>query len=154
MRMSQQSRRHLVRRLLEQHAVGDQAGLVRLLARKGHRVTQATVSRDLSALGAEKAIDGRGRTRYVVDTEPPPAADDDELVRLVTQFVTTIEQSANLVVVRTPPGAASPVAAALDRAHLSELLATVAGDDTVLAVASGPRGGAALTRRIRAMLEG
>ncbi len=71
---------------------------------------------------------------------------------MVRQFVVSVRSSGNLAVLRTPPACAHPVASAVDLAELDDVLATVAGDDTVLVVACDGLGGAALADRFRACL--
>ena len=150
-----EARRALLRRLLADHAVSSQDEVVRLLRAHGHAVTQATASRDLAAIGAEKHVGRSGTERYRPAGVPrEPAGGDDELARLMREFVLQIAHSANLALVRTTPGAAQTVASALDRAGVAEILGTVAGDDTVLVVARSARGGAALASRIERIQEG
>jgi len=148
------ARRGLVRRLLDERAVGSQDDLARLLAQRGHRVTQTTVSRDLAALGALKRTDDDGAERYVLPDGPPAPAGADDLARLLRQFAVDVAASGNLAVVKTLPGSAGPVATALDRAGIEEIVGTVAGDDTVLVVVRGARGGPAVARDLERLLGG
>jgi transcriptional regulator of arginine metabolism len=138
--------------LLGTTRVRSQPELVRLLAGDGLAVTQATLSRDLDELGAVKVRDG-GELVYAVPAEggdptPRPAAPvadtDARLARLTAELLVSAEASANLVVLRTPPGAAQFLASAVDRAALDQVIGTIAGDDTVLLVTSEPAGGAAV----------
>jgi transcriptional regulator of arginine metabolism len=124
------ARQRIIRSLLLDHPVSSQNELVELLSQRGIEVTQATVSRDLAALGAYKEGD-----HYVIGKSPDDAA-VAALAGIIDTFVTSIEPSANLVVLKTPPGAAQVVAAALDRVAYPEMAGCVAGDDTVIVVAS------------------
>jgi transcriptional regulator of arginine metabolism len=142
--------------LLREHAVRSQPELLALLADDGIEVTQATLSRDLLELRAEKvrvgrdlvyAIPGEGgdRTpRAAVD----PAELDGRLRRLCEELLVTARASAQLVVVRTPPGAANYLASAIDHARLPEVLGTIAGDDTIMIITGGPDQGSALTTQL------
>jgi len=135
-------RQHRVARLLEEQAVSSQAQLVELLAADGVLATQATVSRDLEELGAVKVRIPGGAMAYAIpEHAKDSAAPDDHLRRVMGEFVVDVAHSANLVVLRTPPGSAHVVASALDRAGLSDVLGTVAGDDTVVVVCSEQAGG-------------
>ena len=135
-------RQHRVARLLEEQAVSSQAQLVELLAADGVIATQATVSRDLEELGAVKVRIPGGAMAYAVpEHAKDSAAPDDHLRRVMGEFVVDVAHSANLVVLRTPPGSAHVVASALDRAGLTDVLGTVAGDDTVVVVCSEQAGG-------------
>lgn len=130
-------RQQLILTLISQQRITSQAGLVALLADHGHRVTQATVSRDLEEIGAMKVIDDLG-AHYAVPGSVEPAPADARMKRLaqvLSDLVLRVDHSGTLVVVRTPPGAASYVASALDDGVLTEVVGTVAGDDTVLVIA-------------------
>ena len=138
--------------ILAERAVRSQAELAARLHEGGVHVTQATLSRDLDELGAVKLRtpdgglpvyvipeDGSPLTARGVDDAPP-----HRLARLVGELLTSAEASGNLVVLRTPPGAAQYLASAFDRAGLPEIIGTIAGDDTILVVTRDPQGGRAL----------
>lgn len=148
-RLTKPQRQHRIQRLLEDNAVSTQEGLVDLLAADGVVATQATVSRDLEDLGAIKVRVPGGETVYAVPAMPRDAvAPEEHLRRVCSEWVVEISHSQNLVVLRTPPGSAHVVGSALDRAGLPEVLGTVAGDDTLLLVASESTTGADVARRI------
>jgi transcriptional regulator of arginine metabolism len=148
------ARRLALRRLLETRAVRSQSEAVRLLAGEGFRATQATVSRDLTALGADKAVGADGRERYVVAAASGLSASAAELRRAAELYLQSVAVSANLLVLRTTPAGAGPLAAALDRAAVDGVLGTVAGDDTVLVVAQAEDGGEVVRQRLEGILEG
>ena len=129
-------------RILEEQPVSSQAQLVQMLEGAGIVATQATVSRDLEELGAVKVRIPGGAMAYAIpDFTRERAPSDDHLKRLMSEFVVEVAHSANMVVLRTPPGSAHVVASALDRASLGDVLGTVAGDDTVLVVCNESVGG-------------
>jgi transcriptional regulator of arginine metabolism len=141
--------------VLAENKVRSQAELAGLLEAAGVHVTQATLSRDLDELGAVKlrAADG-GLPVYVVPEDGAPLtargtsdAPPHRLTRLLTELLISAEGSANLAVLRTPPGAAHFLASAFDRAGLPDILGTIAGDDTILVVPPATDGGPALARR-------
>ena len=143
-------RQQTILRLLAQHEVTNQPQLVALLASEGIAATQATVSRDLEDLGTIKVRVPGGATVYgVPEFEPDRIAPHDQLRRVMGEWVADVAVSDNLVVLRTPPGCAHVVASALDRGALDGLLGTVAGDDTLLCVASAEVGGQALAHLLR-----
>ena len=114
--------------------------------------TQATVSRDLEELGAVKVRVTGGETVYAIPELPKDRmVPEEQLRRVLTDWVVEIAHSTNLVVVRTPPGSAHVVASALDRAGLPGILGTVAGDDTLLVVVSEKVGGERVARRLQAL---
>jgi transcriptional regulator of arginine metabolism len=142
-------------------AAGDvhsQTQLVSLLAADKVDVTQATLSRDLEEMGAVKVRRaGVGMVYAVADEAPGPAlraladASEGRVSRLAAELVVSVEASANLVVVRTPPGGAHLLASAIDRSALDDVLGTVAGDDTVLLVTRDSKGGVRVADRLRDM---
>ena len=133
--MSKAQRQHRIAKLLEQHAVTSQGQLVELLEAEGIPATQATVSRDLEDLGAIKVRAGGGDALYAIPELPKDqVAPEDHLRRVFGDWVVDVACSANLIVLRTPPGSAHVVAAALDRSDRPDVLGTVAGDDTLLIV--------------------
>jgi transcriptional regulator of arginine metabolism len=125
--------------------VRSQDELAGRLASYGVRVTQATLSRDLVELGAVRLRGPDGTLVYALPADIPPTlavgmnvglnAATSALARGAADLLLSAEASGNLVVVRTPPGAARFLASLIDRADLRAVLGTVAGDDTVLVVA-------------------
>jgi transcriptional regulator of arginine metabolism len=128
------ARRRLIRSLLTDNQVASQADIVDFLSDRGFRVTQATVSRDLAGIGATKNGD-----HYVLGGADQHDGAEMALAGIIDAFVDSIEASGNLVVLKTPPGAAQVVAAALDRVAYDVMAGCVAGDDTVIIVV-GERG--------------
>ena len=147
--MGKTQRQHRIARLLEDHAVSSQSQLVELLAVGGVVATQATVSRDLEDLGAVKVRVPGGDTVYAIPELPKDrGAPEEHLRRVLGDWVVEVRSSANIVVLRTPPGSAHVVGSALDRSGLDGLVGTVAGDDTLLVVADEETGGAEMARRL------
>ena len=152
MTLGKPQRQHRISRLLEEQAISSQAQLVELLASDGVVATQATVSRDLEDLGAVKVRIPGGAMAYAIPEHAKEgSAPDDHLRRVMGEFVVEVAHSGNLVVLRTPPGSAHVVGSALDRASLSDVLGTVAGDDTVLVVCTESAGGAAVAEELAAL---
>ncbi len=133
--------------ILSSVPVHSQTELAALLADDAIEVTQATLSRDLEELGAVKlrGADGGGGV-YVVPEDGSPVrgvtGGTERLARLLGELLVSTDASANLAVLRTPPGAAHYLASAIDRAALPEVVGTVAGDDTILVIAREPMSGA------------
>jgi transcriptional regulator of arginine metabolism len=146
--------------LLGRYAVRSQTELAELLAGSGVMVTQATLSRDLVELDAVRVRHPGGSLIYAVpgeggDRTPraavETAAAEARLARLCQELLVSAEASANLVVLRTPPGAAQFLASALDHTELTEVLGTIAGDDTVVLISRDPSGGGSLAGRLLAL---
>ncbi len=148
--MTKARRQHRIAALLEEHAVTGQSRLVELLESEGLGATQTTVSRDLDELGAIKVRVPGGETVYAIPEHPVDRiAPEDHLRRVMGDWVADVAWSSNLAVLRTPPGSAHVVASALDRAGMAEILGTVAGDDTLIVVATESVGGKNLASRLR-----
>ena len=149
--------------------VHSQEQLADLLNQRGVRVTQATLSRDLDEIGAVRLRGSDGALVYALPGEPgpgglgsvlaggpfaPSAADPGvRLARLAAELLMSAEASANLVVLRTPAGAAQLLASALDHAGWPAVLGTVGGDDTVLVIARDPSGGEELAQELLRLAE-
>lgn len=154
-------RQQRVVEILTRQRVRSQTELAALLAADGLATTQATLSRDLDELGAVKVRDEQGTLVYAVpgeggDRTPRPSpidagAPDARLARLADELLVSAQGSANLVVLRTPPGAAQFLASAIDHAGLVEVLGTIAGDDTVLLVCRDAAGGVPVAARLLAL---
>jgi transcriptional regulator of arginine metabolism len=133
----------IVRSLLEQD-VTSQAQLCAILDERGITTTQATISRDLEELGASRSRRPDGELVYVLPREDLPSPPPRRGLQIaMTEHVLEIDRSADLIVLRTPPGHAHLVGSAIDRARPAEVIGTIAGDDTVLVVAREGRGAAA-----------
>ena len=126
--------------LLEQNDVSTQLQLSRLLADRGHDVTQATVSRDLDRLGAMR-VRRHGHLVYALPEPGAEPADPIAAVVIGMGLVRTMEASGNLVVLRTGPANAHPVALAFDNADFPEIIGCIAGDDTLALIAREPNTG-------------
>ena len=157
------ARQHRIIELLTRHPVRSQGDLADLLAREGFTVTQATLSRDLVDLDAVKVRGAGGVLVYAVPAEggdrtPRPGAAETHaaetrLARLLGDLLVSADASANLVVLRTPPGAAQFLASALDHAELGSVLGSLAGDDTVLVITRDPGGGREVAERFLALAQ-
>jgi len=128
------------------HPIWSQDELRRELARAGYDVTQATLSRDIADLGLIKTSEG-----YRAAEDPSPRA-LPSLERLLREFVLEVKSAGNLLVVKTAPGSAQPVAAALDAEGWSEVVGTIGGDDTLLIVSNTPAQARHVAARIREAL--
>lgn len=153
------ARHALIVSLLQRGAVHSQGELAALLADEGVHVTQATLSRDLVELRAVRIRTASGALVYAVPGEggdrTPTTTDTEQLAvrlaRLCAELLVSAEASGNLVVLRTPPGAAQFLASAIDHSVMPSVLGTIAGDDTVLVIARDPAGGEAVASRFLAL---
>jgi transcriptional regulator of arginine metabolism len=134
--------------IVDREQLHSQEQLRRRLVQRGFKATQATISRDIRDLGLVKRAGDGAYQRPGVET-PDPEAALAALERATLEFLRRVERVQQLVVIRTGVGQAQPLALALDRAQLPETVGTIAGDDTILVVARGARGAAALVRRLK-----
>ncbi len=146
--------------ILSTESVRSQADLAARLADDGVQVTQATLSRDLVELRALRVRGEDGSLVYAIPAEGGERSLqsgvsrevlDTRLARLCSELLVTAEASANIVVLRTPPGAANFLALAVDHSVMPSLLGTIAGDDTVMLICRDPHGGQAMAERFLLM---
>jgi transcriptional regulator of arginine metabolism len=152
--LSTSARRALVISYVNQGLVHSQHDLVELLADEGIDVTQATASRDLEEIGAVRGRDATGELRYQFISDSNE--NRSRFSKPADDLVLSMVASGNLVVVKTPAGGAQLLASTLDRASssgvISNIIGTIAGDDTVLVVSKNPTGGRSLERELREFL--
>ena len=147
-------RLNAIREVVSSSLVASQDELRRKLRRRGFRVTQATLSRDIHELRLSKGPGGYALPNGHGDARPEP--DDDappSVAEMIDSFGLRVRQAMNQVVVGTVMGGAQPVAAALDYEEWPEIVGTVAGDDTVLVICPDPRRAGEVEARLRTMLE-
>ena len=139
--------------LVSSQAVHSQDGLRQQLAVQGIRATQATISRDIKELGlVKRAADG---AYQMVQAEAPhPDAGGDRVRRAVVEYLCRADRVQQLLVLKTDPGQAQPLAFAVDQAAWPEVVGTVAGDDTILVVTRTERGARVLERRLERWAKG
>ena len=150
--MKRQRQRALLE-LVRREPLGSQELIRARLAALGFDATQSTISRDLEELGLVRVRNRGGRLRYaeLADGNGSNGNGGPPLETLLREFALAVEVSGNIVLVKTPPGAANALAQGLDHSSLDGLLGTVAGDDTIIVVAAGGNTGKGLARTLRAM---
>jgi transcriptional regulator of arginine metabolism len=161
--VTKSARQQKIVELLTRQEIRSQTELADLLAEDGVHVTQATLSRDLLELDAVKVRSISGALVYAVPAEggdrtPRSAAEtaaaEAKLAKLLSDLLVSARSSANLVVLRTPPGAAQFLASAIDEVEMHEVLGTIAGDDTVMVIVADSAGSGALARRFVSLADG
>ena len=121
-RVERRERQLLIAQALEDGRIRSQKYVVKILAKSGIEVTQATASRDLEQLGAVRGMNSRGEIVYQLPETNQGRLDDLTL---------GVAEASRIIVIKTPPGAAQLIAGRLDRAHLRGVIGTIAGDDTI-----------------------
>jgi len=149
MSVQKRYRQGQILKLLAAHVVASQDELRRQLGHLGMRVTQATLSRDLRELRLVKTAEGyRPLSSKAVDE----TQQQNTLSRALKEFVLDIRPAQNMLVLKTPPGGAQPLAAAVDAENWKEIVGTLAGDDTVLLITPTRGARAAVQKRVEEML--
>ena len=133
-------------KLVAREAIDNQDRLCRRLREEGMRVTQATVSRDVHELKLVKT--DRGYQPFALEAVSPAPA----LPRMAREGIRDLRPAQNLLVIKTPPGGAQSLGAALDAEGWSEMVGTVAGDDTILVISPSTRQRLAVQKRLQDML--
>ncbi len=139
--------------VLRKGPVASQEDLASVLARFGERVTQATVSRDLAAIGAVRGPDGYRLPEAMLGAAPRDGG-EDEVRGMVRRHAVSVAAAHALVVVRTAPGHAQMLATAFDRWPPEGVAGTVAGDDTIFLATSGPKVAERLAQELGAAMHG
>ena len=151
--MDKFERQGAIMRLVRERELSTQAELAQALREAGIEVVQTTVSRDIAQLGLVKVRNADGRLVYAL-----PGAEDldrlNELAAALRRWTLAVTPSGNLVVVQTPPGFASPLAEAIDRAQLGDVAGTIAGENTIFVAARDGVAGAELAASLSHHLEG
>jgi len=155
---TRRDREQAILQILADRDVHTQSELVAELDARGFVVTQATVSRDIQRLGIVKLPSPDGAPRYVPPDEALASRNGsgnggrarEHLAAAVRESVLEVDSGEALLAVRTPPGLANAVAITLDRARIPEILATLAGDDTIFVLSRN----ASDRRKVRRLLEG
>lgn len=139
--------------LIESEAITSQELLRERLRSSGIAATQATLSRDIRDLGlVKRAADGAYRPARAADSDARDGRAAFE--RAVADYLRRHEAVEQLIVLKTDPGQAQPLAVAIDRARLPEIVGTIAGDDTILVICRSADLASALTRRLDTLLGG
>ena len=145
-------RQEVIAELIDQERITSQEDLRRLLHARGFDVAQATLSRDIKELGlVKRAADGAYQRADTAGTGDRSQAELG-LTRALGEYLRAIDRGRHIVVLRTGPGHAHSLGVALDRAHVAEIVGTVAGDDTILAVTRSEREAARLARRLERLV--
>ncbi|GAB3622229.1 arginine repressor [Mariniluteicoccus endophyticus] len=154
--MTKAARQASIGELIAREHIRSQTELAEKLADHGISVSQGTLSKDLLELGAVRIRNAAGHLVYAVPGEGgdrshqagESQAFEARLARLCGEVLVSADASANLAVLRTPPGAAQYFASAIDKVSWPEILGTIAGDDTVMLITRDPAGGAAVAERM------
>lgn len=145
------ARQARIAELIRTEPIRTQTELGERLAVLGVRVTQPTLSKDLSELGAVRSRQGEHLIYGLPSEQRPADAPRRRLARLASELVTSVEGFAHFTVLKTPPGAAQLLASALDQVSGQTVAGTIAGDDTVLVIHRTATGGAAYATEILAL---
>jgi len=142
-------RHQRIRNLIQSQVISSQHVLLRELTKKGLKISQATLSRDLNELGVVKIRTKNGQYRYVETKESESLTVQTWLEKELLAFLNEYVTVGNLVVLKTSSGNASGVAKSLDEVHWPEVVGTVAGDDTILVITRTKKDAANVMKKIK-----
>ena len=146
------NRQNVILAIIARQEIETQNHLLEALAQHGIKTTQATLSRDIKELHLVKTLSSSGKYRYAAPTADETPRYDERLRKIFRESVTSHAAAQNIVVLKTLPGLASGAASTLDSMHLSDLVGTLAGDDTALLVMKNNAAAEALCEEIEKML--
>lgn len=141
-----------IQEIITKEIIHTQEDLAEKLHQAGFDVTQATVSRDIKEMGLIKVPSADDEYRYAIPTEVHPANLQDRLKRLLRETVVSMNDTESLIVIRTIPGNAHPLASVIDNSNWEEIIGTVAGDDTILLVIKPKEAVPMVSKRLTALL--
>ncbi len=118
--------------LVDNYSIETQEELAERLKEEGYQVTQATVSRDIRALKLSKVSCGNGKQKYIA-IKQDDAGLNDKYIRVLKDGFVSMDKAQNILVIKTAPGLAMAVAAAIDGMQMEEIVGSIAGDDTIMA---------------------
>ncbi len=133
--MGKMERHRLIQTVVAQREIGTQRELVHALGALSCEVTQATVSRDIRELDLQKVRTHLGRAKYVLSARERPRDPEQSAAHVLRDFSRQVARAQNIAVVRCEIGTASTVARAIDNLNHSDIVGTLAGDDTILVIA-------------------
>lgn len=140
-----------IREIVASREIETQEELVRALRESGFQVTQATVSRDIKELRLIKTPTGDGRYVYALPPEQPGSS-EARLRRMLPESFVAMDRAENLIVMKTLPGNAHAVAALVDNLEWTEIMGTIAGDDTILIICRSAAQAEAVEQRFHDMV--
>ena len=138
--------------LIQKHDIETQEELSAYLTRDGYQVTQATVSRDIRELKLTKIAMDNGRQRYAVLSDADTGM-AERLVRVLREGFVSMDYAGNILVIKTVSGMASAVGAAVDAIKLSEIIGSIAGDDTLMCVIRTEEDAVNIMNKLRKLVE-
>ena len=144
-----QKRHTAILELIEKYEIETQEELVELLNKEGYNVTQATVSRDIKSLRLIKTVGSNGLYKYSKSDEKQKGTSHHNII---FQSAISVDYAQNIVIIKTNSGMAQGTAAVIDSMNLSEIMGTIAGDDTIMCVVKTEQEAKSLTEKIRAMM--
>jgi transcriptional regulator of arginine metabolism len=144
--MNKNFRQGQILKIIRAKEIYTQDELARELSSQGIQTTQVTLSRDMRELGLVKTAEGY--RRFIPESSGPDLAD------VVNEYLQDVRVAQNLVVLKTSPGNANTLAVSIDREELEEVVGTIAGDDTILAITSDTEAADRFRQRMLQMISG
>lgn len=146
-----QKRQNKIVELIEKHDIDTQEELTNRLKSSGFSVTQATVSRDIRELKLSKVPSETGKQKYIV-MKTDDSHMNNKYIRVLRDGFLSMDMAQNILVIKTVSGMAMAVAAALDAMKFSEIVGSIAGDDTIMAAVRSVEDTVTVMEKIQRML--
>ena len=146
------TRHSLILEIIEQKNIETQEELAEELKRRGVKVTQATVSRDIKELRLLKVLSDHGGYKYAT-VERAEKGMSERFIRILSESVISLDNVGNLIVIKTLTGSASAAAEAIDSMKWSEVLGSIAGDNTILVIARSDEAVESLMARFNTLIK-
>ena len=146
------TRHSLILEIIEQKDIETQEELAEELKRRGVKVTQATVSRDIKELRLLKVLSDHGGYKYAT-VERAEKGMSERFIRILSESVISLDNVGNLIVIKTLTGSASAAAEAIDSMKWSEVLGSIAGDNTILVIARSEEAVESLMARFNTLIK-
>ena len=146
------TRHSLIREIIEQKDIETQEELAEELKRRGVKVTQATVSRDIKELRLLKVLSDHGGYKYAT-VERAEKGMSERFIRILSESVISLDNVGNLIVIKTLSASANAAAEAIDSMKWSEVLGSIAGDNTILVIARSEEAVESLMARFNTLIK-
>ena len=145
-------RQRMILRMISEKPIETQDELVKLLREEGFNTTQATLSRDIRELQLIKTAQENGKYRYTEKKRPEPET-DSRMSRILRDTLVSVDHAGHMIIIKTMSGSANVAGEVIDNLGWQEILGTIAGDNTILAVVRHEQDAAEVARRIRIMIQ-
>ena len=145
-------RQRMILRIISEQAIETQDELVHALSEEGYKTTQATLSRDIRELNLVKTVQENGKYRYA-EKRRYETKTDSRMERILRDTLVSVDHAGHMIIIKTMSGSANVAGEVIDNLGWQEILGTIAGDNTILAVVKHEQDADEIARRIRNLIQ-